>query len=288
MRDFIYLDTAKLHSFVSQIQGGLISEVSEKIKQLGGLNAGINVGNSVVGGNVGGSKGKETEHLQTIQLTDPVYFDVIYRHLKEEKELVNITGADVKSLEELSIGQFVEMRGIAEPPTVENWIYRVQSVFDFANRNMKLLSNQKGGKKRNKQSGALTTRNMREYQSIFDFLVDYINISQTDPRKQYLSIHEAQGSYKAWSGLLPEFATVSLHSTLPAEFTILGRVERILKDGESWKIVDFSNFDQALQADKLLDVLNGVGSSIGQKAISEDDFQADYPDIFVTPIGLYR
>ncbi|MDX1417758.1 MAG: hypothetical protein R3293_26390 [Candidatus Promineifilaceae bacterium] len=290
MRDFIYLDTVKLQSFVSQIQGGLISEVSEKIKQLGGLSAGINVGIPVIGGNVDASKGKESEHQQTIQLTDPVYFDVIYRHLEQEKQMVDITDMDEQSLGQLNIGQFVEMRGIVEPPAVENWIHRVQNVFDFTNRNIKLLSSssRQGGKRKRKQSGNLTARQMKEFQSVLDFLIDYINMSQIDPGKQYLAIHTEKGDYKVWSGLLPEFITVSLHSTLPAEFSILGRVERILKEGESWKIVDLSQFDQAIQTDQLLDVLNGVGSFIGQDDISKNDLQADYPDIFVTPIGLYR
>jgi hypothetical protein len=90
LRDFLYLDVAKLHSFVSQIQGGLISEVSEKLKQLGGLSAGLNVGVAPFSGKVDTSKGKETERQYTIQLTDPVYFDVVYRHLTNEQQLSDI------------------------------------------------------------------------------------------------------------------------------------------------------------------------------------------------------
>ena len=88
LRDFLYLDSAKLHSFVSQIQGGMISEISETIKQLGGLSAGVNVGIPPIGGKIDATKQKESERQQSIILTDPAYFGVLHQYLKQEKKLI--------------------------------------------------------------------------------------------------------------------------------------------------------------------------------------------------------
>ncbi len=62
LRDFLYLDKAKLYSFISQIQGGIISEITETIRQAGGLSAGVNVGIPSIGGKVDAGKQKESEH----------------------------------------------------------------------------------------------------------------------------------------------------------------------------------------------------------------------------------
>jgi len=61
-----------------------------------------------------------------------------------------------------------------------------------------------------------------------------------------------------------------------------------LAESKVGKIVDLSVFDQALQVDKLLDVLNGFNKLSGQNSISETDLEAKYPDIFVTPVAIYQ
>ena len=109
LRDFLYLDTSKLHSFVSQIHGGLVSEINETIKQLGGVSAGVSVGLTPVGGKIDASKGKESERQQTLQLTDPSYFNVLYQYLKKEKSIEDISSLDAKRREKLEVGQFVEI-----------------------------------------------------------------------------------------------------------------------------------------------------------------------------------
>src|SRR5258708_36722413 len=115
LRDFIYLDTARLHSFISQVQGGLINEVSETTKRLGGLSAGINVGFPPIGGKVDASKGKETERQHVMQLTDPAYFDILYRHL-QQGELIDVTNSRIQTRQVLGVGQFIEIQRAIEPP----------------------------------------------------------------------------------------------------------------------------------------------------------------------------
>ncbi len=98
LRDFLYLDNAKLHSFVSQIQGGMISEISETIKQLGGLSAGINVGIPPLGGKVDASNQKESERQQNIILTDPTLADAILDRLVHNAQRIELKGESQRKL----------------------------------------------------------------------------------------------------------------------------------------------------------------------------------------------
>lgn len=288
LRDFLYLDNAKLHSFVSQIQGGMISEISETIKQLGGLSAGINVGvpQLGVGAKVDAAKQKESERQQNITLTDPAYFGVLHQYLKQEKSLVDITDLSPDKISELSVGQFIEMRGIAEPPSVENWIERLNSVFGFFERNLKTFSRLQGNPKG--KSSNLSNMDFRQYRSIIDLLIEYINLTRKDPGKQYVRISAENQTSKVWCGLLPDYAIVPLQSALPAEIQVFGRVEHFVKESKTEKIVDLSMFNQASQVDKLLEVLNGFNSLTGQNPISETDLEAKFPDVFITPVAIYQ
>ncbi len=286
LRDFLYLDVGKLHSFVSQIHGGLISEINETIKQLGGASAGVNVGLPSFGGKVGASKSKESERQQTLQLTDPAYFNVLYQYLIQEKKVASLKTFSVKERSNLEVGQFVEINGVAEPPVVEDWIARVKKLFDFFERNLKLFNKFQKGK--GKSSQRFSQMQIREFRAILDFLEDYVALSRQDPGKQYVQISTDSGEFKTWCGLLPDYITVSLHAALPARVYVFGRVERILGEGETFKIVDFSRFNQTTGVAQLLDVLNGLTSLTGQKEIEESDLQSQYPDIFVSPIAIYR
>lgn len=287
LRDFLYLDVAKLHSFVSQIQGGLISEVSEKLKQLGGLSADLNVGVAPFSGKVDTSKGKETERQHTIQLTDPVYFDVVYRHLTNEQQLSDITAASLQTREKLDVGQFVELRGFAEPPVVESWLERLLSMFTFFEKHAKsLAAMQPQGKGR--AAPTISSQQTKQFKTIVDLLVDYINMARKDPGKQYIRITAEKQAFNVWSGLIPDYIVASLQANLPADVRIFGRVERLLKENETWKIVDLALFNQTAQANQLLTALNGFSTIMSQKPLSENDFQVQHPDIIISPIAIYR
>ena len=243
LRDFLYLDTAKLHSFVSQIHGGLISEINETIKQMGGVSAGLNVGLPPVGGKVDASKGTESERQQTLQLTDPAYFNVLHQYLTQEINIEDISSLTIKQRAKLEVGQFVEIQGLAEPPLVENWLERIKTLFDFFERNLILFGKLQKGK--GKSSQQLTNMQIREFRAILEFLEDYVGISRKDPGKQYIQILAADGDYKIWCGLLPDYVTVSLQAALPAYVRVFGRIERMMNNEEIFKIVDFSQFDHA-------------------------------------------
>ena len=286
LRDFLYLDTVRLHSFVSQIQGGIVSEVSETSKQLGGLSAGVNVGLPPLGGKVDASKGKESERQQTIQLTDSAYFDALHRHLAQQKDVIDITASSLQTRETLYAGQFIEMQGIAEPPVLEYWTTQFRSMFDFVNRNFKLFTTQTKGKQ--KTTPKISGQQLQQFKAILDFLTDFITFSRKDPGRQYVRVSSPKQEYRIWCGLLPDFAVIPLQSVLPTEVRVFGRVERRLSDGEVWKIVDLAQFNQAAEAQKLIKMLNDFSALIGQKQITEDDLQAQYPDIFVTPVAIYR
>jgi hypothetical protein len=287
LRDFLYLDTAKLYSFLSQIHGGLISDITDTIKQQGGLSAGIEVGLPPFGGKVGVAKDKGSERQQAMQLTDPAYFSALYQSLKKESQVKDITNSSLESQHELVEGEFVELESVAEPPVTENWISRVRALVDFVDRNLKLFTQtQSKDKRRNVQS--LTKQQMGLFKDMVGFLEDYIRISRKDPGKQYIRLAREGQIYNVWCGLLPDYISAPLEVALPAEVRVFGRIERVLTEGEVIKIVDFSQFNQPGNIVKLLEALNALGPLIGQKAISETDLQAQYPDVFVTPVAIYR
>ncbi len=287
LRDFLYLDTIRLYSFVSQIQGGLVNEVNETIKQLGGLSAGLNVGIPTLGGGkVDASKGKESERQQTIQLTDPAYFNVLYRYLRQ-KGLADITDFNLESRGKLNAGQFIEVHGTAGLPVVENWASQFKSMFDFMERNFKLLTKPQGHDKR-RTVPTVSNQQMRDFKAMLDCLIDFINISQKDPGRQYIRVSSNKRTFNVWCGLLSNYVILPLQSGLPGEVHIFGRIERLLCENEIWKIVDMTQFNQAQQTETLIDMLNSFSAAIGQKPINESDLQAQYPDIFVTPVAIYR
>lgn len=287
LRDFLYLDNAKLHSFVSQIQGGMISEISETIKQLGGLSAGINVGIPQFGGKVDAAKQKESERQQNITLTNPAYFGVLHQYLKQEKSLIDITGMSFEKISDLSVGQFVEVQGIAEPPLVENWVERINSIFGFFEKNLKTFGKLQGNP-RGKSSSNFSNMDLRQYRSIIDLLIEYVNLTRKDPGKRYIRISLENQPFRVWCGLLPDYAIVPLQSALPAEIRLFGRVDHFVKEGKAEKIVDLSMFNQASQVDTLLEALNAFNTLSGQSPISETDLEAKYPDVFITPVAIYQ
>jgi hypothetical protein len=288
LREFLYLDTGKLRAFISQIHGGLVSEISETIKRQGGMSAGVNIGiPGFGGGEVGGSKGKEDKRQQTIQVTDPAYFGALYQYLQNESMIEGIAVDDLQTCQDLTEGQFVEMTGIAEPPAVEHWIARVRSMVEFIDKNLKLFT-QTQTKSSQRSSQVLSRKQMDVFKGMVDFLEDYIRISRKDPGKQHIRITEEEPDYSVWCGLIPEYITTPLQAVLPAKVCVVGRVERLLGEKDIYKIVDLSQFNQPSNVSKLLDALNALGPLIGQRQISETDLQAQYPDVFVAPIAIYR
>jgi hypothetical protein len=285
LRDFLYLDTVKLHSFVSQLHGGLVSEINETLKRHGGLSAGIEVGIPPFGGKVGASKDKEDERQQTKHLTDPAYFSALYQYLRKESEIKDITVLSLQTRQQLAEGQFIEIIGIAEPPAVEHWIARVRALVDFIDRNFRLFAQTQT---RSRGTQTLSKQQMNLFKDMVNFLEDYMCISRQDPGKQFIRVVKEGQAYSIWCGLLPDFIMVSLEAALPAEVHVVGRIERMLSEGETYKIVDFSRFNQPGGINKLLEALNALGPLIGQKEIKETDLQAQYPDVFVTPIAIYR
>jgi hypothetical protein len=290
LKDFIYLDTARLRSFVSQIGGGLVSQTNETKKEHGGLSAGVNVGIPPLGGKVDAGKQTDSERSQTLEPTDAAYFNALHSYLMSEKMLVKIDQLNLQQRKDLKAGQFVEIQGIAEPPVVENWLSRVKALLDFFEKNTRLftqLSSQTQPKGK-KQSNSLSTQQMIFFRRILSFLEDYIKISRKDPGKQFIRISTAEQNYYAWCGLIPDYFAANLEVILPTEVRTIGRIEKLLAENEMYKIVDLSNFNQPADMNKLLEALNGLNPLIGQKEIKEKDLQAEYPDIFVTPIAIYR
>ncbi|NLJ37859.1 MAG: hypothetical protein GX432_03745 [Candidatus Atribacteria bacterium] len=282
LRDFLYLDSNKLHSFVAQINGGFIKEVTETTRQLGGISAGLNVGVLPIGGKIDASKNKESESKKSILLTDPAYFDILYRYLQKEKSLKTPFDLPQKSLHNLKIGEFVEINGFAQPPVVENWIKKIKEIYTFLLKNMSLVSSSQSSK-----SKFASKQLLSQFKQIIDLLTDFINISRKDPGREFIQVDLENVNLKVWCGLLPEFFFGQMGVLLPSNVTVFGRVERLLQPDEIWKVVDLEQFSQNFQATELLSALNGLSSITGKQIVVEE-LQAKYPDFFISPVAIYQ
>lgn len=287
LRDFLYLDNSKLHSFLSQIQGGIISEVIETVSQGGNLSGGINVGIAPIGENLDASKKKETELKQNIQLTEPAYFEALYQSLKKTKSILDISDMPIEKILKLCKGQFVEFHGFATPPIVENWIDRLNTLFSFFERNYKVFTNFQGNRKA-KSNPNFSAMDFRQLKSMIDFLVDFINLTRKDPEKQFIKISTNYKLFNVWCGLIPNYALGPLKSNLPSEVKLIGRIERFLREGETEKIVDLTMFSQYSKIETFLDALNSLNFFSNQTPISEKDLEVKYPDFLVTPLAIFQ
>jgi hypothetical protein len=283
LRDFFYLDTSRVHSFVSQIHGGLVSEISETIRKKGVVSGGINIPFSA---KLDASKGQESEQQQTLQLTDGAYFSVLYEYLVGEKEVADLGKTDVKKLK---VGQFVETNGRANPPIIDAWLKRINSLIDFIDRNSKTMMRSMSPQQRRNRQSQLSSRDISMFKDMFTLLEDYISLSQTDSGKLYIELPSGTESGAIWCGLIPEYCVVPLHSAFPSEVSMVGKVERILAEGETWQAVDFSQLNQSqTNIDSLFSGINAIAGMMNSRQVSQDDFVVEHPAIFVTPIAIYR
>ncbi len=289
LRDFIYLDTVRLRSFISQIQGGLVNEVNERTKETGELTGDLSAGiPSLIGGNLDVTKGRENERQKILQMTDPAYFEQLYRYLKDQNKIIDITGSSLKTRNVLRIGDFIEMGGMADPPVVENWIGQVQLLFNYLEKHFKALNSMP------KVKLNFSHKELQQFKALMNLFVDYLHSFRRDTERQHLRISAPKQEYNIWCGIIKDFVVIRLNTILPANVRIVGKVERILDEGEVWQIVDFitgeggANDGQQIDPKMFVDTFNALVSTIGRPKITEMDFQVRYPDVFVIPIAVYQ
>ncbi len=252
----------------------------------------LNLGIMQVGASVGGSKGRESERMQTLKITDAVLFDGVYRALAEDDKLVEIKDATVETRRKLSIRTFVKLEGTASPPVLESWMEQLRLTLDLLEKYSQLVgkmpnalsprSNKKG---RGVSQQRPDTQMLKQFEAIVDLLQDYIRLTREDPGREYIRISPVTRQYNIWCGLLPEFV-LAPYADFTSEVIVVGQVERLLDKEEIWKLVDLSKFGNQDTALALLSALNSI--PLGLKEITENDLHAKYPDFFVRPLAIYR
>jgi hypothetical protein len=292
LRDFLYLDTAKVQSFASVIQGGIATEVSQRIRELGELSGGLKAEFMGVGGNLGTSKGSEHERVQTLRITDPVLFDGLYQTLaKGPMEIIE--SATLEERGRLEIGQFVRISGVSRPPVLESWIEQLKLMLQLLKQYSELpgslgasVSNSNANKRSSRQQPTQSPKQMiKQFEAIADLLINFAKIARQDPGKEYIVITPTSKAFSVWCGLLPEFI-ITPYADFATDVTVVGQVERILEQNNSWKLVDFSKFGNQSSTSALLDALNSL--PMGTQPVTEKELEARYPDIFIRPIAVYR
>ena len=289
LRDFLYLDGSRLDSFVSQIQGGLANQIEEIVRRQGGATLAIDVKLPLtISTKAEGGKHKESEHRQTIQITQQALFLVLEDYLRANSMVVDLesTGDDEFANANMSTGQFVVARGIAEPPAVEHWISQVRALVSFIDKHWKLVAPPQN-RKSSKRQKPPSRQEIESIKDMVSFLEDMIHLGQADSRKQYVRIG-TNLQKDMWCALIPEYLLVPLDATLPAQVTVLGRIDKVLSEGEVVKMVDFSGMSEAFDMDKLIGLLNTLAPFTGQRPLTEKDLQANYPGMFITPVAVYR
>ena len=83
---------------------------------------------------------------------------------------------------------------------------------------------------------------VRNYRQNLDLLYDFIRLGRLDPGKQYTKVIPPKELFTIWTGLIHSFVIFPLNTSLPAEVTIFGQIDRVLMDEETVKIVDMAQF----------------------------------------------
>ena len=111
LRDFLFLDSSLVRSFLAQLEGGEYDEVVERQRTLGKGGIGARVGISPVG--VSGEKSKETSHETeaTIRQVAASEFDRLYTQLNDGSLNVIDEVSDSASISGLQRKQFIEVDG---------------------------------------------------------------------------------------------------------------------------------------------------------------------------------
>lgn len=278
LRDFLYMDTSRLHSFSSQIYGGLANEITEKTRQTKSFTGGVNTALKAEG-----NREDESEHQHTFQLTDAARFSDLYAYLEGQTIKVNENSVTLQE------GQFIEFVGVGYPPIIESWFKKMKSLVELIDKLAPLVLQSLPSQQRRNQKNKYSKQQMQTYMQMVDGIERLINLTRTNTEIQYIKVPIEGSPIVAWCGLIPEFIIVPV-SSLPARVRVFGRVEKTLKEDESWTVADLSHFDNIGgkgETKKLIEVLNDM-SPITKTSISLDDLTAKSPDFLVNPIAIYR
>ena len=255
LRDFVYLDAAKVRSFAAAIHEPLATEISQRVKNLGSLPS----RNDSIG---------EKPNGEVIQLADMILFDGIYTVLNTDRKITELILAERKSLK---IGQFVEIHGTLTPPILQSWINQVQTMITLMQTYAQAYSN-----------ASLTPEAAKNVQVMAQFVIQLVNLSRREPNKEYVTIITEKG-LKYWCGLRPSFIVDAEYGS---EVTLIGQVDRVLRSKETWDLVDLHKLGDANMASQVSTALNGLPMGLGE--MMQNDLQARHPDIFIRPLAIYR
>ena len=99
---------------------------------------------------------------------------------------------------------------------------------------------------------------------------------------------DSESLFRCWIPMDPQFELTSFR--LPGRFTVLGRVSRLLEEGQEESLIQLLPEgllvpDMEKAEREILEALKNL--PIQDDPVASDDMKAKYPDVFVTPIAVY-
>jgi len=273
IREFVYLDRQKVEDFVSDLLTGLPVERTEvatsKPSEVGG-----NIG--FAGTGISLKKGsKELTKEELMKATDVSLFKQLYQILEMEKRVKKLESFGIESWEQLGVGEFIEIKAEVELSALEK-------VFDLMKwiKDMELISPAKA-----------KSKNAVQRQG-WEFLIKYLDMLSGERETYNIRITPiiAPAEEFLFGASLPRTNIRAIKEELAGEYTVFGRIQRKLAQGEKFSL--FHLFPLGIQLpeqdiDSFLDAFKEVTTLLGSP-VRKEDLQISYPAIILTPVAIFR
>lgn len=268
IREFVYFDREKVVDFVSASQGGLPEQHRQVTSK---KSAHFDVGLKAWFLNLvrrGGTRELTWEEIQSE--TNASLFERLHNLLEESGSIINLESLNSEIWGKLKVGEFVEIAARIEFSALE----RLFTLFrEFTQIGEKL--------------GLAEIRDPK-WASVMAYLSLLVE-KQTEYNIRICPL-AAPSKELIFVSSLPKDKVRGSRAELAGEYMVFGRIQRKLRENETFELQSLIPIDIRLPKDQVRDFLRGfkdIPQFLGP-APTMDDLEIPHPAMILTPIAIYR
>ncbi|MGG1615093.1 DUF6414 family protein [Paenibacillus sp. FSL K6-2441] len=272
--DLLYCDKKKTVDLLSVIVNDLVTEYtikqSNENKNENGLEVNVNTSIGKIVARYKGDNNRSVEREGIVRLPTAALFTDLYTILNSKNKVQRLTGFDDAIIDQLQIGEFIEIDGTVSLSPVES---ALSSLVDLVNQFKGLFSEQAGTEQVTLLANLLKPKNatviLKPYNDVSTSFIASLNLTEDN--------------------LFAE------HYEIEGEFTIFGRVRKITPEPGKVELIKFLPGKLRMKEDDMLKLFSGFndisnhGFSFGNGIdFDEKSFYLDGPVIEISPIAVYQ